>query len=104
MKNAILLLSVAVCVLSAGTVTADSGAVTAQVNTVTIAQENSYISVIDDAGVEIIFNVIPATAIAGDDDEPIGLGDIVQNDTVRIEYESLESGVGTAKKVKKTNY
>lgn len=104
MKNVILILCIAVCVFSAGEVKADSGTVTAAVDTVTLAEGDSSISVIDDAGVSIIFNVNTATAISGDDDEPIDLGDIKQNDTVEIEYESLEDGVGTAKKIKKTNY
>jgi len=104
MKNAILILSIAVCVFSAGEVKADSGTVTAAVDAVTLAGAYSTISVIDDAGVSIIFNVTPATAILGDDDQKIVLGDIKQNDTVEIEYESLEDGVGTAKKIKKTNY
>jgi hypothetical protein len=104
MKNAILILSIAACAFSAGAVEADSGTVTAEVDTVTVAEGDSTISVIDDAGVSIIFNVTPETAIYGDDDEAITLDDIKQNDTVRIEYESLADGVGTAKKIKKTNY
>lgn len=104
MKNVILILSIAACVFSAGVVKADSDTVTAAVDTVTVAEGDSTISVIDDAGVSIIFNVMPETAIYGPDGETIGLGDIKQNDTVEIEYESLEDGVGTAKSIKKTNY
>jgi hypothetical protein len=104
MKNAILILSAAACVCCAGAVRAKSGAVTSQVDTVTLADEYSTISVIDDAGVSIIFNVTPETAINGPDDEAIGLDDIRQNDTVAVEYESLKDGAGTAKSIKKTNY
>lgn len=104
MKNAILILGIAAGVFCAGEVRAESGTVTAQVDTVTLENEYSTISVIDDAGVSIIFNVTPETAISGPDDETITLDDIRQNDTVEIQYESLEDGVGTAKKLKKANY
>jgi len=104
MKNVILLLSIAACMFCAGTVRADGGTVTATVDTVTLENEYSTISVIDNAGVSIIFNVTPETAINGPDDEAIGLGDIRQNDTAKIEYESLEDGLGVAKSIKKTNY
>ncbi len=104
MKNTVLILVIAACVFCAGEVRADGGTVTAAVDTVTLADEYSTISVIDDAGVSIIFNVAPETAVSGDDDEPIALNDIKQNDTVEIEYTSLEDGIGTAKSIKKTNY
>lgn len=104
MKNAILTLIIAACVFCAGEVRADDGTVTAAVDTVTPADGYSAISVIDDAGVSIIFNVTPETAVYGDDDGPITLNDIKQNDTVEIKYKSLEDGIGTATKIKKTNY
>ena len=107
MKTAIIMLSFLSFTLFAGTGTAradgTSGTVTAQVDSITMAQaegENSSIAVIDESGVTIIFYVDPKVAISGPIGEQITLDDIQQNDTVEIEYENLEGGVGQAKSVK----
>ena len=109
MKTAIIILTVASFALFAGpgTVQADgtSGTITASVDTVTIAQaagENSSISVVDESGVTIVFYMEPGTVILGPAGEMITLDDIMQNDTVEIEYENLEGGVGQAKSIKLT--
>ena len=109
MRTAIIMLSIMSFALSTGmgTARADgaSGTLTAQVDTVTLAQaegEDSSIVVIDEYGVTIIFDVTPATVIAGRMSEPMSLGDIQQNDTVEIEYDNLEGGLGLAKSIKLT--
>jgi hypothetical protein len=109
MKTAIMILFIAAFALYAGAGTAradgDSGTLTADVDTVTLAQaqgEDSSIAVIDEYGVKVIFDVTPATIISGPNDEPISLGDIQQNDSVEIEYENLEGGLGVAKSIKLT--
>ena len=109
MKTAISMLGVVSFALCAGWGTAGadgtSGTLTAAVNSVTMAQaegENSSIAVIDESGVTIIFYVSPGTAVSGPIGEQITLDDIVQNDTVEIEYENLEGGIGQAKSIKLT--
>ena len=109
MKNTIIMLSIAAFALSAGagTVKADgsSGTLTATVDSVTMAQaqgENSSISVIDEYGVTVIFDVMPTTAVTGATGEAIKLDNIKQNDTVRIEYDDLDGGLGIAKSIKLT--
>jgi hypothetical protein len=109
MKTAIMILSIAAFALSAGAGTVraagDSGTLTAQVDTVTIAQaegENSSISVIDEYGVTVIFDVMPTTGIYGAAGEPITLDGIKQDDTVVIEYDNLEGGLGVTKSIKLT--
>jgi len=110
MKIAIITLSVASFALSAaaGTVRAegDSGTLTATVNNVTPAMsagEYSSISVIDEYGGPVIFDISPATVITGATGRPIKLGDIKQNDTVEIEYTNFSGGLGLAKSIKRTN-
>lgn len=109
MKNAIIILSICAIALSAGARTAradgTSGTITASVDSVTIAQtegENSSISVIDESGVAVIFYLSPGTVISGPAGEIITLDDIVQNDSVEIEYENLDGGIGQAKSIKLT--
>ena len=109
MKTAIVILSVAAFALSAGAGTVradgDSGTLIAQVDTVTLAQaegEYSSIAVIDEYGVTVIFDVMPTTGIYGEGGEPITLDTIKQNDTVVIEYDNLEGGLGVTKSIKLT--
>lgn len=109
MKTAIIMLSVASFAIFAGAGTGraegTSGTLTATVDSVTMAQaegENSSIAVIDEYGVTVIFDVLPAIAIYGADGELITLDTIKQNDTVVIEYDNLEGGLGVAKSIKLT--
>ena len=109
MKTAIMILSIAAFALSAGAGTVrasgDSGTVTATVNNITPAMsegEHSSISVIDEYGGPIIFDITPTTAITDSANKPIKLGDIQQNDTVEIEYTDLAGGLGVAKSIKFT--
>lgn len=104
MKNTILISTMALCMFFASAAMADSGAVTAMVDTVMTGEEGSSITAIDDYGVSIIFSLTPKTTVTGPDDETIDLGDIKQNDTVEIKYESLEGGVGIAESIKKVSY
>ena len=109
MKTAIIVLTVASFAIFAGMGTAradgTSGTVTASVDTVTLAQaagEQSTISVVDDAGVTILFYVDAGTVLSGPIGEQITLDDIQQNDTVEIGYNNLEGGVGSAVSIKLT--
>ena len=109
MKTAIIMLSVVSFSLFSGAGTAradgDSGTITAQVDSVTMAQaegEYSSLTVIDEYGVAVIFDVTPATVISGPENEPISLDNIKQNDKVEIEYDNLAGGLGLAKSIKLT--
>jgi len=109
MKTAIIMLSVLSFTLFAGPGTTQaegaSGKVFANVDTVTIAQQegdDSTISVVDDAGVTVLFYVTASTVITGPIGESINLGDINQNDHVEIRYDNLAGGVGTAETIRLT--
>ena len=109
MKTALIMLSLLSLTLFAGMGTAQaegtSGTVTAAVDTVTLAQaagEQSTVSVVDDAGVTILFYVDAGTVLSGPIGEQITLDDIQQNDTVEIEYNNLEGGVGSAVSIRLT--
>ncbi len=109
MKTAIIMLSVISFTLFAGLGTAraegTSGRLVADVDTVTVAQaegEDSTISVVDEAGVTVLFYVDAGTALYGPIGEQITLDDIQQNDTVEIQYNNLEGGVGSAVSIRLT--
>ncbi len=81
-----------------------TGTVTAKSTAVTTQGSRQKISAVDRAGFLSVFVVTEETEILNEDNDPVRLDWIGQNDKVLITYTSGRGGIKTAQSVKKIRY